>query len=84
VTYLVDSDWVAEYLKGRTAAIKLLNGLAPSGLAVSLITVGEIYEGIYYGHDPKTHEAGFRQFLQGVDVLPLNRAIMRRFALIRG
>jgi predicted nucleic acid-binding protein len=59
--------------------------LARDGLAISLITFGEIYEGIYFsGHDPAAEERGFRQFLQGVAVLPLNRAIMRRFAHIRG
>ena len=82
--YLVDSDWVVDYLKGRQQAVQLLSQLAPSGLAISLITFGEIYEGIYYSANPKASELGFRQFLRGVDVLPLNRHIMQRFARIRG
>ena len=82
--YLVDSDWVADYLKGRTEASEFLRSLGTESLAISLITYGEIYEGIYYGANPKTHEAGFRRFLQWVDVLPLNRRIMQRFARIRG
>jgi predicted nucleic acid-binding protein len=40
--YLVDTDWVAEYLKGRDPAVRELNALAPEGLAISLITYGEI------------------------------------------
>ncbi|MBN9388762.1 MAG: type II toxin-antitoxin system VapC family toxin [Chloroflexi bacterium] len=53
-------------------------------MAISLITYGEIYEGIYYGRNPRQNEQVFHQFLQGVDVLPLTRLVMRRFARIRG
>lgn len=84
MSYLVDSDWVADYLKGRDEARQFLSSLAPEGVAISLITFGEIYEGIYYDPNPKSHEAGFRSFLQWVDVLLLNRRIMQRFARIRG
>ena len=82
--YLVDSDWIVDYLAGRQHAIDLLSSLANEGMAISLITFGEIYEGIYYGGDPQRSEEGFRKFLRGVDVLPLNRTIMQRFAHIRG
>ena len=68
MNYLGDSDWVAAYLKGRPDAVTLLGGL--DGRAISLITFGEIYEGIYYGADPKASEAGFRRFLRGVVVPP--------------
>jgi predicted nucleic acid-binding protein len=84
LTYLVDSDWVSDALAGKPAAVSLLTGLVSAGIAISLITYGEIYEGIYYGRDPKLQEAGFRQFLRDVAVLPLNRAILRRFARMRG
>jgi tRNA(fMet)-specific endonuclease VapC len=84
MTYLVDSDRVAQYLKGRPEGISLLNALASQGLAISLISYGELYEGIYHGRDPRGAERGFRRFLQAVDVLPLTRTIMRRFARVRG
>ena len=81
--YLVDSDWVVDYLIGKQQAIDLLSSVFRDGVAISLITFGEIYEGIYYGRDPKRSEAVFRQFLRSVDVLPLNRSIMQQFARIR-
>ena len=84
MSYLVDSDWVAEWLKGRPAAIQLLTALRPDGLAISGVTYGEIYEGIYYGRDPRAHEAGFRRFLRLVRVLPISRLVLRRFARLRG
>jgi tRNA(fMet)-specific endonuclease VapC len=82
--YLVDSDWVADYLKGRQQAVDLIARLGEEGLAISMITFGEIYEGIFYGGNPRENERGFLQFLRFVDVLPLNRLVMKRFARIRG
>jgi tRNA(fMet)-specific endonuclease VapC len=84
MTYLVDSDWVAEYLKGRATAVNLLDSLFEEDLAISIITFGEIYEGIYYGTDPQRNELVFRSFLRGLRVLGITRTIARRFALIRG
>jgi tRNA(fMet)-specific endonuclease VapC len=84
MSYLVDTDVVANWLKGRQAEITLLTSLARQGLAISLITYGEIYDGIYYGRNPQNSEHAFLQFLRGVDVLPLNRRIMKRFAHNRG
>jgi uncharacterized protein YjaZ len=34
--YLVDSDYVVDYLKGRSVAITLLDTLVPEGLAISI------------------------------------------------
>ncbi len=84
MNYLVDSNWVADYLKGKQLTVDLLSRLAEKGLAISIISFGEIYEGIYYGGNPRENERGFLQFLRFVDVLPLNRQTMKRFARIRG
>ncbi len=84
MTYLVDTDWVASALKGRSEATTLLGALSSEGLAISLITYGEIYDGIYHGISPASQEAGFLAFLQNVDVVPLDLDIMRRFARLRG
>jgi tRNA(fMet)-specific endonuclease VapC len=84
MTYLVDSDWVSSYLNGRPEAVQLLSSLRTAGLAISLITYGEIYEGIYFGRDPQAYERVFREFLRRVQVLSPNRAIMRQFARLRG
>jgi tRNA(fMet)-specific endonuclease VapC len=84
MSYLVDTDWVADWLDGRDDAVRTLTPLLADGIAISLITYGEIYEGIYYGRAPIAAERMFRRFLDQVTVLPPNRSIMRRFALIRG
>ncbi|GAC1559715.1 MAG: hypothetical protein NVS2B7_34210 [Herpetosiphon sp.] len=83
MSYLIDTDIVAAHLTGRQEETTLLASLQGS-LAISLITYGEMYEGIYFGRDPKRYEQGFLGFLRGVDVLPLTKVIMKRFARIRG
>jgi len=84
MSYLVDTDIVVNWLKGRKQETSLLRDLEGDGLAISLITYGEVYDGIYYGRDPDGNEKAIEQFLQWVDVLPLDQQIMRRFARIRG
>jgi tRNA(fMet)-specific endonuclease VapC len=82
--YLVDTDVVASYLKGRDDAVALLSSLLSAGLAISVVTFGEVFEGIYFGRDPSKHAAEFRRFLHGARVLDVNRGVARRFARIRG
>ena len=84
MSYLIDTDFVADWLNNRPEAVSLLPTLQPEGLAISLITYGEVYDGIYYGRDPRAAEQAFLRFLRGVTVLPLTRTIMKRFARIRG
>lgn len=84
MNYLVDTDMVVDYLKGKPKAVEHLTSLLDQGLSISIITYGEIYEGIYFGQDPKSAQRGFLQFLRGVNVLPLNRTAMKEFARIRG
>lgn len=47
MSYLIDTDWVINYLGEQAQAIQLLEELAPQGLAISVITFIEVYEGIY-------------------------------------
>ncbi len=84
MSYLVDSDYVADFLKGRPDAIQLLSSLPRDEIAISIVVFGEVVEGITFGRDRQRHEAGFRQFLRIADVLPLSRTTMRRFADLRG
>jgi tRNA(fMet)-specific endonuclease VapC len=84
MTYLVDTDYVIDFLKGQRNVPEILTTLFPEGLALSIISYAEIYEGIYYGHNREQHEQGLRQFLQGVRILGITRPIARQFALLRG
>jgi len=82
--YLVDSDYVADYLVAKSSATELLSSLAREGISISSLTVGEIYEGIYYGYHPEEGTRRFQRFLDTVHILRLTPGIMQQFARIRG
>lgn len=82
--YLVDSDRVADFLRGRPDAVLLFHQLLIDGMAMSIVTFAKVYEGIYFGRDRAHHEADFRTLLRGIPVLGINRSIARQFAAIQG
>jgi predicted nucleic acid-binding protein len=82
VSYLIDTDWVIDYLLGDATAQSLLTSL-PGDLAISIITYSEVYEGILRGSDSRRDEQGFRAFLRRARILPITRAIARRNAAVR-
>jgi tRNA(fMet)-specific endonuclease VapC len=82
--YLIDTDWIIDSLHGQHVATQTLLDLAPDGLAVSLISYGERYQGAYYANDPRAALRGLRQFLRGKRLLPLTKPIMERFGVLRG
>ena len=82
--YLVDSDRVADFLRGRPDAVLLFHQLLTDGMAMSIVTFAKVYEDIYFGRDRAHHEAVFRTLLRGIPVLGINRSIARQFAAIQG
>lgn len=81
---LCDTDWVIDLLKGRAEAERLIHPMIAGGLALSVISVGEIYQGITYGKDPEWNERQFDELLDRVIVVGPDVATMRIYATIRG
>ncbi len=48
-----------------------------------IITLGEVHEGLIEGPKALDHADGFGKFIKFVRVIPLNRSIMRRFAMLQ-
>ena len=81
--YLVDSDWLIDAFRGIPSAVDLLARLRDEGLAVSIVSYGELFEGAVGAADPATELIRFRRFLARLALLPLDDAVMERFAFIR-
>ena len=47
-SYLIDNDWIIHYLNGQREIVKRLVSLRKEGLAISVISLAELYEGVYY------------------------------------
>jgi predicted nucleic acid-binding protein len=82
--YLLDSDRVIDALNDRGEAARMLAELAPAGVAISLASYGELYQGAYYARDRVAALEQLQTFLRGVSVMPLTEATMERFAVLRG
>jgi len=83
--YLIDTDWVIHYLHAHHAIVARLDELQPhQGLALSIISLAELYEGVYSSRDPDGDEQDLNNFLRGVTVLGLDTDIAKTFGRERG
>jgi tRNA(fMet)-specific endonuclease VapC len=46
--YLLDTDWVIDHFNGVEAVTRRLEEFRPAGLALSVISLAELYEGVHY------------------------------------
>jgi tRNA(fMet)-specific endonuclease VapC len=83
VKCLVDTDWIIDSIAGIDNALTTLERLSPNGLAVSIITLGELYEGAYASENSAERLTTFRRFLDGFVVFGLTDAVMHTFAKLR-
>jgi tRNA(fMet)-specific endonuclease VapC len=82
--YLIDTDWVIHYLNGREDIVQRLDELKEQGLGLSMISLAELYEGIYYSTDPDGNERDLQDFLQGVNVVGIDEETCKVFGRQRG
>lgn len=83
LVYLLDNDWMIDYLAGRPDAQRVIDGLRPSGIAISVITYLEVAEGIQGSRDRRQAEDAFRAFLRSIEVLVVTTEIAQRTAALR-
>jgi tRNA(fMet)-specific endonuclease VapC len=81
--YLVDSDVLIAQRESQPGALVLLEQLAPQGLAISIVTYMEVYQGTLRSPDPERARASFALFLTGVPVVPFSLAAAQRCAQLR-
>ncbi len=82
--YLVDTDWIIHALYEIPAFTQRLNELFNEGIGISIISMAELYQGVFYSYDPQSNEARMLDFLIGYEVVQLDDDICRTFALERG
>jgi predicted nucleic acid-binding protein len=83
MAYLIDSDRLIDFLKDEPGAFELLDGLAGQGIAISVITYMECYEGIAETVDPAATEAKFEALAARIPILPVSLEVARECAGLR-
>lgn len=84
IAYLVDSDQVIDFLKGKKSVVEKLIKIQPEGLGVSIISLAELYEGVYYSNNPESQIMGLNNFLKGTTILGIDNKIAQIFGNLRG
>jgi len=79
ISYLIDTDWVIDFLKGKEEVKKKISSLYEKGLAISVISLSELYEGIYGSENKESHLESLENFLKGVFILEINEEIAKIF-----
>lgn len=81
--YLTDSTFVIDCLTRQPHARQHLPTLLREGLAVSIISHMELWEGVYGSRDPKRAGRELRQFLRRVRIFPFSHQLSLRAAALR-
>lgn len=87
IRYLIDTDWVIDHLNEIERVVNRLKELWPEGLALSIISLAELYERVYYlyySRDPDKSRMALEAFLEDVSVLGVDEEICKRFGRERG
>ena len=83
-SYLLDTDWAIDFLNGRQETVEKIRELKGQGLALSLLSLAELYEGVYYSREPEESERKLEDFLSGVEIVALEKGICQTFGRERG
>ena len=80
IQYLIDTDWAIDYMHSREPVVSRLVELFPYGLAISIVSIAELYEGEINSTNPEREARMLQEFLADVAIIPLDNAICRVFA----
>jgi predicted nucleic acid-binding protein len=81
--YLLDTTVISPYFANQPQAIALLKQLTPDGIAVSILSYLEAYQGVIENADPQRSQRKFNAFFRTAPILPVSPAVARRCAEIR-
>jgi predicted nucleic acid-binding protein len=74
---------MVDYLNGREPAVQLLSSLADQGVAISIVTYAELYEGIQQSSRRAEREQQLKEVTATLDVLPIDLEVAHHFGQIR-
>jgi tRNA(fMet)-specific endonuclease VapC len=84
VRYLVDTDWVIHYFHGQSDVVRRLDELAREGVGLSMVSLAELYDGVYRSTEPGERERELKTFLRVVGLIGVDEETCRIFGKHRG
>lgn len=83
MSYLLDTDWLLDVIAHRPFALNTVAALQEEGLAVSIVSHGELFEGVFDYPDTDARLERTYAFLTQFETLLLTDPIMEVFGRIR-
>lgn len=80
IRYIVDTDWVIDYLHAVPGVVGRFNNLLPQGVGLSIISLAELFDGVFGSATHQEDERILRDFLDFVEIIPLDEAACLLFA----
>src|SRR5437016_14586026 len=78
-SFLVDTDWAIDHFNGVGTVTRRLQELQKHGLALSIISVAELWECVHFSKDSAPSEAMLTEFISGVVILGGRRGNLQAF-----
>ncbi|MGD9713416.1 MAG: type II toxin-antitoxin system VapC family toxin [Thermomicrobiales bacterium] len=80
---MIDSDVLVSYLEGDGSTVSLVNDLIPAGIAISIVTYMETYQGVLRSVDPASSERRHALVINSLAILPFSESTARTRARLR-
>ena len=81
--YVLDTNTVLDYFRGRGDVAKNLLGVPPSEVALPAIVAYEVWVGVLGSQNARRRQVQYEQFLVTVEVLAFDATVGRRAAELR-
>jgi tRNA(fMet)-specific endonuclease VapC len=79
VRHLLDSNWLVEYLRGTPRFVQAIRERKADGLAMSIVTLAELYSGVARSTDRPKAEQEVRRVVSQVAVLGIDDTVARHW-----
>ena len=83
MAYIIDADWIIHITRGNSRVARIVKDLARERVAVSWLTLGEVYEVAFNTSHPQAQLDALQQYVHSFDVVGVDGPIMERFAETR-
>ncbi|HZL79565.1 MAG TPA: type II toxin-antitoxin system VapC family toxin [Candidatus Limnocylindrales bacterium] len=83
MTHLLDTDICIGVLRQKPGMVEKLSRLAPADVAVSMVTIYELFCGVEKAADPARERGKVERFISAIAELPLERAAAQTAAQVR-
>ena len=83
MSYLLDTDVVVDYLRGRKNIVNKLIELSSEDLYISVINLAELFYGVYNSDKLSKHIKILSDFLADVEVLNIDLEVCKLFGKLK-